>query len=158
MAGLLVRPMSVHDLDAVIAIESDAYQYPWTRGHFMDSMSAGYTAMCLVMDQTVQGYFVMMRVLDECHLLNISIRRSEQNKGWGRFLLDWCCNHVRSMGCTGILLEVRPSNEAARSLYERSGFRLIGVRKAYYPAPVGREDALVQFKSLESLNTPLGAS
>ena len=151
MGNLLVRPMSLTDLDAVVEIESANYQFPWTRGHFADSLNAGYIAMCLVVDQRVQGYCILMRVLDEAHLLNISIRTSEQNRGWGSFLLDWCCAHLRGQNCSGLLLEVRPSNEAARHIYERFGFRLVGVRKGYYPALVGREDALVLFKSFESL-------
>jgi ribosomal-protein-alanine N-acetyltransferase len=108
--------------------------------------------MSLTRDNSVVGYFVLMKILDECHLLNIAISRHEQGKGWGTFLLEWCCSYVQGLGCEGVLLEVRPSNEAARHLYEKFGFRLVGVRKHYYPAMVGREDAMVLFKSFDSPN------
>ncbi|MCE2681159.1 MAG: ribosomal protein S18-alanine N-acetyltransferase [Burkholderiales bacterium] len=152
MSKLMVRPMRIADLDEVIAIEQSAYEFPWTRGNFTDSMSAGYTAMSLTFERSVVGYFILMKILDECHLLNIAISRHEQGKGWGTFLLDWCCAHVQGLGCEGLLLEVRLSNDSARHIYEKSGFRLVGVRKHYYPAAVGREDALVLFKSFESPN------
>lgn len=145
--------MCVSDLDAVLEIENTGYQFPWTRGHFADSLNAGYMAFCLVIDQRVQGYCVIMRVLDEAHLLNICVRNSLQNQGWGRFLLDWVCNHLRAQNCSGLLLEVRPSNTAARRMYDRFGFQRVGLRKGYYPALIGREDALVLFKAFEPLAT-----
>jgi len=156
MSKLLVRPMRIADLDEVISIEQQAYDFPWSRGNFMDSMSAGYTLMALTFDKVVVGYFVLMKILDECHLLNIAVSRSERGKGWGTFLMEWCCNHVQGLGCEGLLLEVRPSNESAKHIYEKLGFRLVGVRKNYYPALVGREDALVLFKSFDSLSSATG--
>ena len=97
-------------------------------------------------DHELAGYIVMMPIVDEYHLLNISIRADLQGTGLGKHLLQWGIGHAITKGMTGMLLEVRPSNEVAKTLYEREGFKLIGLRKNYYPAKKGREDAMVLFK------------
>ena len=94
---------------------------------------------------------VMMPVLDEYHLLNISIRADLQGQGMGRQLLQWGIGRGRSAGMQGMLLEVRPSNDSARKLYESEGFKLVGTRKNYYPSKQGREDALVLFKRFQHM-------
>jgi ribosomal-protein-alanine N-acetyltransferase len=82
-------------------------------------------------------------VLDEAHLLNLSVVRTWQNKGCGAALLRRLCDMAREHGAIRMYLEVRPSNRAALALYRRSGFTDVGVRRGYYPALFGREDAIV---------------
>ena len=108
-----LRPMSVSDLDAIMAIERVNFPFPWTEGNFKDSMNSGY--MCLVMEQGKQlmGYAVLMMVLDEAHLLNISVAQSHQGQGWGRYLLVQMMEIGREKGGLNMFLEVRPSNHSA---------------------------------------------
>ena len=138
-------PMRVDDLGEVQAIESDVYPYPWTRGNFLDSLYSGYESWTLRdSSNTLIAYFLMMLAVDEAHLLNISVRRDCQRQGFGRMLLDRVVALARERRMSSILLEVRPSNERALAVYERYGFSLIGLRKAYYPAAGNtREDAIV---------------
>jgi ribosomal-protein-alanine N-acetyltransferase len=89
------------------------------------------------------GYFVLMAVAGEAHLLNLSIAARHQRSGHGGALLAEAAALARSLGARSVFLEVRPSNRAAQTLYTRFGFRKIAVRKGYYPANPGREDALV---------------
>ena len=89
------------------------------------------------------GYFVLMVAAGEAHLLNLSIAASRQRAGYGSLLLREAAEHARSLGARSLFLEVRPSNRGAQALYTRFGFRKIAVRRAYYPALQGREDALV---------------
>lgn len=138
--------MSESDLVAVDMVEQRIYEFPWSIINFRDSIRAGYDAFCMWEDFQLVGYTVMMKVIDETHLLNISIRGDMQGKGLGRKLLRWCMQHAYNNNTDGMLLEVRPSNVAARSLYESEGFKLVGVRKNYYPAAEGREDAMVLFR------------
>ena len=80
--------MQMNDLDAVMAMENAIYSHPWSRGNFSDSLNAGYS--CWVMEEagTMLGYSVMMLVMDEAHLLNLSIARDFQGKGFGGALLE----------------------------------------------------------------------
>jgi len=138
-----MRAMSASDLDAVMAIERVNFPFPWSEGNFKDSINSGY--VCLVMEQADQvvGYAVLMMVLDEAHLLNISVAKTYQGKGWGRYLLVHMMDVGRDKGGLNMFLEVRPSNHSALGLYERMGFNEMGVRPGYYPAHHGREDAVL---------------
>lgn len=137
------EPMTEARLDAVVAIEHRAYEHPWTRGNFSDSLRAGYQAQLLCAGDTVLGYFVAMRGVDEVHLLNITVDPEHQRQGWGRVMLDGLALWSRSVGAEWLWLEVRTSNLRAQRMYERYGFRRVGERKHYYPARQGREDAIV---------------
>jgi len=83
-------------------------------------------------------------VVDEAHLLNVSVAAARQKQGLGRYLLDKVAACARGLGAASILLEVRPSNQRALAVYLRHGFTEIGRRKNYYPAHHGlREEAIV---------------
>jgi ribosomal-protein-alanine N-acetyltransferase len=143
-----LRPMTASDLDAIMAIERVNFPFPWTEGNFKDSMNSGY--MCLVMEQGKEliGYAVLMMVLDEAHLLNISVAKSYQGQGWGRYLLVQMMEIGREKGGLNMFLEVRPSNRSALGLYESMGFNEMGIRPGYYPAHNGREDAVLMGMAL----------
>ncbi len=141
-------PMNASDLDDILRIENDVYPFPWTRGNFADALSAGYSAWVCRVGGELVGYVVVMMAVDEAHLLNISVAARRQGMGFGARLLRHAMAIARRLGGRSLLLEVRPSNEAALDLYQHFGFVRIGVRKGYYPAPIGREDALVLVHSL----------
>ena len=141
-APRLVR-MQDSDLAEVMAIESAIYSHPWTRGNFSDSLRAGYQCWAWRLGDELLGYFVLLVAAGEGHLLNLSIAASRQRAGHGSALLKEAMRLARSRGAQHILLEVRPSNLAAKALYSRFGFHEVAVRRDYYPADTGREDALV---------------
>jgi ribosomal-protein-alanine N-acetyltransferase len=138
-----LAPMREHDLDEVMAIESAIYTHPWTRGNFADSLRAGYECRVLRLGRELLGYFVLMAAAGEAHLLNLSIAAARQRNGHGSWLLGEAMALARKLGARSLFLEVRPSNNAAQALYSRFGFRKIAVRRGYYPAHAGREDAFV---------------
>lgn len=141
------------DVEIVGMVEQQLYDFPWSVGNFRDSIRAGYETFCMWQDYSLVGYTVMMKVIDETHLLNLSVRADHQGRGLGRRLLRWCMSRAEKVGTKGMMLEVRPSNETAKSLYDSEGFQLIGIRKNYYPAHGGREDALVLFRRLEDFQS-----
>ena len=141
--ALELRPMTEADLPAVLAIENAIYAFPWTLGNFRDSLAAHYACWIYLRDGELIGYAVLMQAADEAHLLNLSIAGVCQRQGYGKSLLQQVCAAAQKRSARLIFLEVRPSNAAALRLYERHGFQLIGRRRDYYPAPVGREDALI---------------
>jgi len=139
-------PMTVADLDRVMAVEALAYSFPWTRGNFIDSIAAGYV-MELLVDRrggALVGYFVAMPGVDELHLLNLTVAPPFQGRGHARALLAALQAHARARRLGSLWLEVRVSNERALNLYRACGFVQNGVRRGYYPAAAGRrEDAAV---------------
>lgn len=141
--ALALRPMQMEDLDAVMAIEPTIYSHPWTRGNFSDSLHSGYSAWVLMQQQTIIGYALMMMVLDEAHLLNISIAKPYQKQGLGKYLLEHMIAMAKRHHAANMFLEVRTSNQSAISLYEQMGFCEMAVRRGYYPAHQGREDAIL---------------
>lgn len=139
------RPMTVRDLDAVLAIEQASYDFPWTRGNFIDSLAAGYRCELRVGDDgALVAYTIAMTAVDEIHLLNITVAPALQGRGHARALLAALVTHARAHAMHSLWLEVRPSNARARALYAQLGWREVGLRRSYYPAPLGsREDAIV---------------
>ena len=143
-AEATVRRMTVDDLDAVMAIEKTAYAHPWSRGNFLDTLSAGHQALLLEAGGTLIGYYVAMKGVDEVHLLNVTVAPALQGQGWGRCLLDWLHLWARGEGAQCVWLEVRESNEVAQRVYAHCGYRRVGLRRDYYPAGRGqREHAIV---------------
>lgn len=141
-------PMAERDLDEVTAIESAVYSHPWTRGNFADSLRAQYQCWIWRLGGELVGYFVLLVAAGEAHLLNLSVAAAWQRKGHGGALLVEALRIARERGARHVFLEVRPSNPGAIALYERFGFRRIALRRGYYPAAHGREDALVLSRPL----------
>lgn len=163
-AELSFLPMQIADLDAVLEIESVSHLHPWTRGNFSDSLAAGHWAYCIrpQLDQVIKGsyldpailwaYCILFPAIDELHLLNITVSPKLRKLGLGSRMMAAIEGVAAQQSIPRIILEVRPSNNAAISLYQKLGYEQIGIRKSYYPADpkLGiREDALVMAKSIK---------
>ncbi len=138
-----VEPMGEDDLAGVIVIEKAIYEFPWTTTNFQDSLRAGYGCWLYRDGEGLIGYAVLMLAAGEAHLLNLSIAPQLQGRGHGTRFLGELIEVARAGGARVLFLEVRPSNAAGQRLYATRGFRQIGVRRGYYPAHEGREDARV---------------
>lgn len=143
-----IRPMHGEDLDAVWDIEQRAYAYPWSKGIFVDCLHVPY--VCEVIEEAGQtiGYSVMSLAGDEAHLLNLCLDEPARGRGLGARVLERLMGRATREGARVMYLEVRPSNVAAIALYRRAGFTRVGVRRNYYRATGGREDALLLARSL----------
>jgi ribosomal-protein-alanine N-acetyltransferase len=139
----VTRTMLASDLDAVAAIEADTYLFPWSRGIFSDCLMAGYPSFVLDAGGHIAGYAILSVAAAEAHILNLCVAASMQRQGLGRQLLDRLLQLAQALQVERMFLEVRPSNAAAIHLYESAGFIRMGLRKDYYRASNGREDALV---------------
>lgn len=143
MAEHRIRAMTSADLAEVLAIEARAHDFPWSRGNFEDGLQSGYYMVVLEQAAHVAGYGVVQVVLDEGHLLNITVDPALHGRGLGRQLLLHLLDYASHRTDT-LFLEVRPSNRPAIALYHSVGFNEIGLRRHYYPARHGgREDALL---------------
>lgn len=137
------RPMTADDLDQVMAVENAAFSHPWSRRTFAEGLSS-YDCWVMLLEGRQVGHGVIQLILDEAHLLNITVAPGYQGRGLGRALLEHLMRRARSLGGAECFLEVRASNQAAFRLYDAYGFNEIGRRRDYYPAAGGgREDALV---------------
>lgn len=146
--SVTLRPMQQGDLDAIMQIEPQIYPYPWSRGNFSDSLNSGYSAWVMQAQEEIIGYALLMMVLDEAHLLNLSVAKSHQKQGLGRYLLAHMISVAKKYKAANMFLEVRPSNVSAIALYESVGFNEMAIRRGYYPADPkqfksGREDAVL---------------
>jgi ribosomal-protein-alanine N-acetyltransferase len=163
-AELSFLPMQAADLDAVLDIESVSHLHPWTRGNFSDSLAAGHWAYCIrpQVDQAIKGsyldpsilwaYCILYPAVDELHLLNITVSPKLRKLGLASRMMAAIEGVAAQQNMPRIILEVRPSNLAAVTLYQKLGYEQIGIRKNYYPADphLGtREDALVMAKSIK---------
>lgn len=149
MTALRLAPMNEGDIDAVLAIEESVAAFPWTRGHFADSLQAGYSGwVARDAEGRLLGYYLLMLAVDEVHLLNIGVDRAAQRQGLGTRLLRHALANGWRAGGRSLFLEVRPSNTPAISMYARFGFAEVGRRRSYYPSHVGREDAIVMRRAL----------
>lgn len=137
------REMTHCDLSDVVAIESAVHAYPWKHGHFADALKAGNATVIMESGDDIVGYAIIMTVLDEAHLLNISIAKNHQRQGLGRALLQQVMALAQKKACKDLFLEVRESNAPAIALYESMGFNEMSIRRNYYPAQDGREDAIL---------------
>jgi len=140
------RNIQEDDLPAILAIEQKSFADPWSETLFRSELADDGHKLNAVMLENgrLTGYGLGWVVFEEFHLGNIAIEPEHRGQGRGRNLLLHILALAAGRGCTMVSLEVRPSNQAAISLYQKHGFREIAIRKHYY----GREDALVMMASL----------
>ena len=139
----VLRAMKEVDLDAVMAVERRAYEFPWSHTVFRDSIR--YRNLCWVYeDRTgLVGHGVMILAAGEAQILNVCVDPARQGQGLGRRLMAHMLRHARETGADSAFLEVRESNQAAYRLYLSLGFDEIGRRRDYYPTRTGKEDAVL---------------
>jgi [ribosomal protein S18]-alanine N-acetyltransferase len=143
-----LRPMREVDLAAVLEVERASYEFPWTRAIFRDCLRVGYSCLVYETPHGLIGHGLMSVGAGECHLLNVCVHPSYQRRGLGRAMIDYLLRVGKRKGARVALLEVRISNVAAYKLYIEMGFDEIGIRKDYYPARNGREDAIILARDL----------
>lgn len=143
-----MRPMTVEDVEAVLAIEQAVQSYPWSRGNFTDALANGYVCSVDEQDGELRGYAILMPVIDDAELLNIGVAAAHQSKGIGRAMLLEMLDLACSKNLLRVFLEVRSSNAAALALYRSAGFTGIGVRRGYYKNDGGSEDGITMMCEL----------
>ncbi len=143
-----MRRMEEKDIAAIMEVERLAYEFPWTVGIFRDCIRSGYCCRVAENNGLPVAYAVMSVGAREAHMLNLCVRPELQNKGYGRAILADMMDLARRLRADILFLEVRPSNLAARALYERLGFNELATRTGYYPTHRGREDALILARHL----------
>jgi len=145
---IVIRAMRGSDVADVVAIERGAYQFPWSDGIFRDCLRVGYVCRVVTMAREVMAYGVMSLGAGEAHILNLCVAEAYRCRGVGRRLLGSLIERAAAAGMADAFLEVRPSNTVAIRLYLALGFEQVGIRRGYYQAANGREDAAVLRRAL----------
>lgn len=150
---ITIREMIETDLLEVTQIEKQATAFPWSLKHFEDCLKAGHQAWVMTDDeQNIVSFTVVQKVVDELHLLNLCVLRQQQGQGLGTAMLNHVIQHAKQLASILIVLEVRRSNTKAQALYNKVGFNEMSVRRDYYPAEQGREDAILMGLDLDLMS------
>jgi ribosomal-protein-alanine N-acetyltransferase len=155
--GLWFRRMTLGDVERVMRVEHEVYEFPWTEKIFSDCIRVGYYCWLALQRQNIVGHAVISVSAGESHMLNLSIAREYQRRGFGKEFIEFLIQQAQAKQAQTMLLEVRPSNTAAISCYNSAGFNEIGLRKDYYPAPEGREDALLFARHIVTTSNALNS-
>jgi len=145
---ILIRDMGFDDVATVAQLERRSYAFPWSDAIFRDCLRAGYYCCVVQLDHIVMGYAIMSSGAGEAHVLNLCVAQDYRCRGIGAQLLAHLLEFARGLGVGEVFLEVRPSNTVAIRLYQSQGFTQIGMRRGYYQAADGREDAVVLRRTL----------
>lgn len=139
---ILIRDLRPEDVLEVLAIEKASFATPWSEILFMNEIFKPRSyPKAAVIGEKIVGYICANHLLDEAHILNLTVHPEHRQQGIASRLAKHMIGLLRKEGCETIFLEVRESNRAARSMYEKAGFREISRRKAYYTMPL--EDAVI---------------
>ena len=142
MSDVIIRRMTMADVDGVAAVEAATFPTPWSRDAFaseMNNVAARY--LVAELDGEIIGFAGAWLILDESHITNIAVLAAHRGQKIGRRLTEGLMQYLSNLGAAYVTLEVRKSNEVAQNLYKSLGFIKLGVRKRYYED--NGEDALI---------------
>lgn len=147
--GIEIRPLRFEDIEAVVAIERDAFTSPWQPDTFAGLLDRDGVELLVLTDarEGVIGYAVLWCILEQGELANIAVTPARRGEGLGGLLLGHVIDVARGRGIEKLFLEVRASNASALAMYAAFGFEQVGRRRAYYDRP--KEDALVMLAKLD---------
>ncbi|MFQ5787616.1 MAG: ribosomal protein S18-alanine N-acetyltransferase [Thermodesulfobacteriota bacterium] len=151
----LIEEIQPKDLDEIIAIEQLSFPTPWPRQVFDIELksSKSFTRVSRINNKVV-GYLIAWKIYDEAHILNVAVHPEYRRLGIAQSLLFDCLAYFSNKGAITALLEVRSRNDIAIKLYEKIGFKAIGLRRGYY-CDTG-DDAIVMKLDLECIKDSVG--
>lgn len=138
---MLIRRMTIEDVQAVVEIEKKCFSLPWSEKSFEDSITREDTIFLVCEEDVITGYIGMYVSFDEASVTNVAVSPEFRKRGYGEQLVTAAKKEAKEAKADAIFLEVRVSNEPAISLYKKMGFEELGIRKKFYEHPV--EDAII---------------
>lgn len=146
--NLIIRPFTDGDVDAAVGIENESFSDPWSRESFGEvEKSSIYRGFCGEINGVVCGYIIYSSLFEDAEILDVAVSDRYRRRGIAKALIEKTVEAVNALEAQRILLEVRRSNEGAKTLYRSLGFCEIGIRKNYYKSPF--EDAVIMEKIIK---------
>lgn len=146
---VVIREMKKPDLDRIMEIEKNTFVPPWSREAFLLELTKNTLAKYIVaeVDGNIAGYGGIWLIIDEGHVTNIAVDEPYRGLGIGNKIVEGLINLCKDRNLVAITLEVRKSNEVAKSLYKKYGFKEYGIRPKYYSD--NSEDAIIMWKTIQ---------
>jgi len=142
-----VRTMTMSDCEQVAAIEAVSFSVPWSLHAFTETLQKeNFRYFVAEEDGEILGYCGFLFVLDEAEIPNVCVKEAARRRGVGRQMMEALIKEAEKLGMYRLLLEVRESNVAARTLYKSLGFCEDGIRKNFYEKPT--ENAVLMSMTL----------
>jgi ribosomal-protein-alanine N-acetyltransferase len=142
--------MEEEDIPVILEIENVSFQNPWRATTFSGEIAnRGVSFPYVIVHRNFErviGYIIYWKIQEEVQISNFAIHPDFRQKGIGEAVMRSVINAIQRDGGVYVFLEVRPSNLAARNLYKKLGFKVLGTRKGYYQTPL--EDALIMGRPL----------
>lgn len=133
METLLLQLASPQDIECLSALENSIFSLPWSSNALREAMQSGKEFWIAYLDDEPVGYCGIFNTIDTVEILNMGVLAAARGRGIGARLLHQAILRGRVWGCEKVCLEVRESNQQARYFYEHQGFKVLGLRKQYYP-------------------------
>jgi len=139
--------MLAEDLDEVVEIEKASMPSPWSKELFEEELRRSAAHYFVIEEENlVAGYMGYWEAPQEAHIINLAVGPRFRNQGLGQNMVERCLEFAAQRGAHLATLEVRDSNESAKRLYEKCGFRTVAIRKKYYQD--NQEDAVIMLRDL----------
>lgn len=144
---VIIRGLTINDIDQVIEIEKQCFSMPWSKEAFENELKnilAYY--QCAEVNGRLVGYMGMWKIIDECHITNVAVLPEYRNLGIATSLINKMIEICKCSEIVSMTLEVRETNYQAIKLYSKFGFKAVGIRPKYYQLPT--ENAIIMWKEI----------
>ena len=131
-AAIRIRRVEERDIGEIMIIEKMSFTSPWTVDLFRCELYNPVGFFIIEVRKLLAGYIIFWILKNEVHIANIAIHPGCRKRGYGEYLLRWAIERCRVKGVATITLEVNEKNNAARNLYDKMGFKIVGKKAKYY--------------------------
>ncbi len=148
--NIVIRPMTIDDIDGVFEVEKNCFEHYWSKGEFEKEMKNDVARYLVAdIDGKIVGYVGIWFVAGEGHITNVAVHSDYRGKKIGDILIKHLVKMCKDNNIFAMTLEVRVSNIVAQNLYKKYGFKLAGIRKEYYSD--NKEDAMIMWSQLKEV-------
>lgn len=148
--NMIIRSMTMDDVDAVYMVEKDCFVDPWSKESIKKELKNNLARYLVAqLDNRIVGYVGVWFVVDEGHITNVAVHSDYRGKKIGDKLVKEMVELCKGNNIVAMTLEVRSSNTVAQNLYRKYGFKMGGIRKEYYSD--NKEDAIIMWNQLKEV-------
>ena len=148
--NLTIEEMKENDIDGVFEVEKNCFEDYWSKDSFKKELSNNLAKYLVAkIDNKVVGYVGIWFVVDEGHITNVAVHEDYRGQKIGDQLIKELVQVCKNNKIISMTLEVRASNVVAQNLYKKYGFKMAGIRKAYYSN--NKEDAIIMWNDIKEV-------